>query len=106
MRNCLLVVLVLALDCASSLLLGGRTTPPLTAARPPFARAAVRAAEDGVVEGEARLLTAADKESVGNLVEDEEWLGLGMEMWIVLRSAMRESLKNNVRDFTDKDDVS
>lgn len=57
-----------------------------------------------VVEGETRLLTAADVEEVGNLVEDEEWLGLGMEMAIVLRSAFRESVKKNVREFTGSDD--
>ena len=59
-----------------------------------------------VVEGETRLLTAADVEEVGNLVEDEEWLGLGMEMAIVLRSAFRESVKKNVKEFTGSDDCT
>ena len=33
---------------------------------------------------------------VGNLVEDDEWLGLGMELAIVMRSAVRETVKKNV----------
>lgn len=57
-----------------------------------------------VVEGETRLLTAADVEEVGNLAEDEEWLGLGMEMAIVVRSAFRESVKKNVKEFTGSED--
>ena len=60
--------------------------------------------DDDVATGETKLLTAADEEAVGLLVEDEEWLGLGTEMFIVLRSAMRESLKKNVREFTGSDD--
>ena len=59
---------------------------------------------DEVATGETKLLTSADEEAVGLLVEDEEWLGLGTEMFIVLRSAMRESLKTNVREFTGSDD--
>jgi hypothetical protein len=57
-----------------------------------------------VATGETRILTAADTEEVGNLVEDEEWLGLGTEMFIVLRSALRESIKKNTREFTGKDE--
>ena len=60
--------------------------------------------DDDVATGETKLLTAADEEAVGLLVEDEEWLGLGTEMFIVLRSAMRESLKKNVREFTGSDE--
>ena len=59
---------------------------------------------DVVATGETRILTAADEEAVGNLVEDEEWLGLGTEMFIVLRSSLRESLKKNTRDFTGSDE--
>lgn len=49
-------------------------------------------------------LTPAQKAEVGNLVEDDEWLGLAMELAIVTRSAIRESMKANVREFTGKDD--
>ena len=60
---------------------------------------------DMVATGETtRMLTSADEEAVGNLVEDEEWLGLGTEMIIVLRSSLRESLKKNAREFTGSDE--
>ena len=60
---------------------------------------------DVVATGETtRMLTPADEEAVGNLVEDEEWLGLGTEMFIVLRSSLRESLKKNTREFTGSDE--
>ena len=55
-------------------------------------------------EGETRAMTAAEVEEVGNLVADDEWLGLAMELAIVLRSSVRESAKKNVRDFTGKDE--
>lgn len=56
-------------------------------------------------EGEKKL-TESEVEEVGNLVEDDEWLGFGMELAIVLRSAVRESVKKNVKDFTGKDDYA
>lgn len=59
-----------------------------------------------VVEGETTALTKAEVERVGNLVEDDEWLGLATELAIVMRSALRESIKGNVRDFTGKDDCA
>ena len=67
---------------------------------------AAEVVEGEVVEGETRLLTAADVEEVGNLAEDEEWLGLGMEMAIVVRSAFRESVKKNVKEFTGSEDCT
>ena len=58
--------------------------------------------DDEIVEGETRALTAAEVEEVGNLVEDDEWLGLTMELMIVLRCAIRESAKKSVKEFTGK----
>ena len=77
-----------------------RATPQLTRHTTPL----LAESEPEVMTGETRVLTAADMEEVGNLVEDDEWLGLGMEMAIVLRSALRESVKKNVREFTGNDD--
>eukprot|EP00966_Prymnesium_polylepis_P054668 1263418-Prymnesium_polylepis.1 len=57
-----------------------------------------------VVEGTTSKLTAAEVEQVGNLAADDEWLGLAMELGIVLRSAVRESVKASVRDFTGNND--
>ncbi|EOD12266.1 hypothetical protein EMIHUDRAFT_120154 [Emiliania huxleyi CCMP1516] len=50
------------------------------------------------------LVTAADAAAVGNLVEDDEWLGLAMEMAILVRVAVREEAKKQIRGFTSKDD--
>lgn len=60
--------------------------------------------QDSVIEGETTALTKAEVEKIGNLVEDDEWLGLGSELFIILRSSVRESVKSKVRGFTGKDD--
>ena len=44
------------------------------------------------------------KEAVGNLVQDDEWNGLGMELSETIRIAVVEDLKKNARDFLGKDD--
>jgi hypothetical protein len=59
---------------------------------------------DVVVQGETTAMTKAEVEKIGNLVEDDEWLGLATELAIVFRSAVRESIKANVADFIGKDD--
>ena len=41
---------------------------------------------------------------VGNLVEDDEWNGLGMELTESIRLAISEDLKRNTRDFIGKDE--
>lgn len=68
--------------------------------------AIVPSGDDEVVQGETKKLSAAEVEEVGNLVEDDEWLGLGMELAIVLRCAIRESTKKNVKEFTGKEDYA
>ena len=85
---------------------------PSTSCRRPALVASVSDGNDGltgeivelnVVEGETRALTVAEQQEVGNLVADDEWLGLTMEMAIVVRSAVRESAKASIREFTGKD---
>lgn len=44
------------------------------------------------------------KEAVGNLVADDEWLGLSMELGDVIRTAVVQDLKSNAREFLGKDD--
>ena len=87
-----------------------RTAPLLQEKMPkdePSSKGELVPSEDDVATGETtRMLTAADEEVVGNLVEDEEWLGLGTEMFIVLRSSLRESLKKNTREFTGNDECA
>lgn len=71
---------------------------------PPVLLSESDAPNERVIDGETRSLTDAEVEKVNNLVADDEWLGLGMELAIVFRSAVRESLKKSVRDFTGSDD--
>jgi len=58
------------------------------------------------VEEVAIELTAEEKEAVGNLVADEEWAGLSMELADVVRTAVVEDLKKNSRDFLGKDEYA
>jgi len=57
-----------------------------------------------VVTGETTKFTEEEVREVGNLAADDEWLGLTMELAIVLRSAVREGVKKNVREFTGSDE--
>ena len=41
---------------------------------------------------------------VGNLVQDDEWMGLGMELSELVRTAVIEEVKKNTADFIGKDD--
>jgi hypothetical protein len=61
-------------------------------------------ASDVVVQSETMAMTKAEDEKIGNLVENDESLGLATELAIVFRSAVRESIKANVADFIGKDD--
>lgn len=44
-----------------------------------------------------------EEEEVGNLVADDEWMGLTMELAELLRVAVIEDVKKTTRDFTGKD---
>ncbi|KAL7487674.1 hypothetical protein ACHAW6_013241, partial [Cyclotella cf. meneghiniana] len=48
-------------------------------------------------------LTPEQQQQVGNLVADEEWAGLSMELAEVVRTAVIEDLKKNSREFLNKD---
>lgn len=57
------------------------------------------------VNDEISSLTKQEKKSlVGNLVADDEWEGLGMELSELVRTAVIEDLKKNARDFLGKDE--
>lgn len=47
---------------------------------------------------------AAKREQVGNLVADDEWEGLGMELSELVRTAVIEDLKKKSRDFLGKEE--
>ena len=52
-------------------------------------------------------LTKEEKEQVvGNLVEDDEWNGLTLELSELIRLSIIEDLKKNTREFLDKDDYN
>ena len=59
-------------------------------------------ATDGT-EG-ASLTSEQKKQVVGNLVSDDEWEGLGMELTELVRVAVVEDLKKNAREFLGKDE--
>ena len=44
------------------------------------------------------------KQAVGNLVADDEWMGVSMELGEVVRTAVLEDLKKNARDFLGKEE--
>jgi hypothetical protein len=44
------------------------------------------------------------EEAVGNLVEDDEWMGLSMELGELVRTAIIEDLKKNAREFLGKEE--
>ena len=46
----------------------------------------------------------AKKEAIGNLVEDDEWAGLSMELGEIVKKAVIEDLKANAREFLGTDD--
>jgi hypothetical protein len=46
----------------------------------------------------------AKKEAVGNLVEEDEWSGLTMELTEIIRLSVLQDLKKNTREFLGKDD--
>ena len=55
--------------------------------------------EDGLFQSESDK-----KEAVGNLVEDDEWMGLSMELGELVRTAIIEDLKKNARVFLGKEE--
>ncbi len=53
---------------------------------------------------EKSKLSDEDVEKVGNLVADDEWMGLGMELSELVRVAVIEECKKNTADFIGKDE--
>eukprot|EP01083_Nonionella_stella_P294915 1002320_1 len=53
---------------------------------------------------EKSKLSTEEVEEVGNLVADDEWLGLGMELSELVRVAVIEEAKKNTSEFIGKDD--
>jgi hypothetical protein len=49
-------------------------------------------------------MSTEDLENVSNLVADDEWMGLSMELSELVRVAVIEETKKNTRDFIGKED--
>jgi hypothetical protein len=49
-------------------------------------------------------LSKEEIDQVGNLVADDEWMGLGMELSELVRTAVIEEAKKNTSDFIGKED--
>ena len=57
------------------------------------------------IEVSAELVTEEEKaEAVGNLVANDEWEGLTMELSELIRTAVVEDIKSNAREFLGKDE--
>lgn len=54
-------------------------------------------------ENEAPQTQEEKAKAVGNLVENDEWLGLTMELSELIRTAVIEDIKTNAREFLGKD---
>ena len=61
---------------------------------------------DATIIEKLDALTPEQQQEVGNLVADEEWAGLSMELADVVRAAVVEDLKKNSRDFLGKDNYA
>ena len=63
--------------------------------------------EDAMAEADAALKSMPveeQKEKIGNLVADDEWMGLGMEISELVRTAIIEDVKAKTSDFIGKDE--
>ncbi len=49
-------------------------------------------------------LSDEEVEKVGNLVADDEWMGLGLELSEIVRVAVIEEVKKNTAEFIGKDE--
>jgi hypothetical protein len=64
---------------------------------------------DGSSSSDAEQQQAAyevEQKRVGNLIADEEWAGITMELAEIIKTAVVEDLKKNSRDFLGKDDYA
>jgi hypothetical protein len=64
-------------------------------------------ADDAVAEADAALKSMPveeQKEKIGNLVADDEWMGLSMEITELVRTAIIEDVKAKTSDFIGKEE--
>lgn len=71
---------------------------------PAFLTKPLYMSEGGEPTEKESKLTEEELEQVGNLVADEEWMGLTTELAELVRVAVLEDVKKNTRDFTGNED--
>ena len=59
---------------------------------------------EGDEDGTASKISEEEVEKVGNLILDDEWMGLSMELSELVRVAVLEDVKSKTTDFIGKDD--
>ena len=77
------------------------TTPPPTTKTTLFSSPSEDEIEEMISKSK---LSPEQVNQVGNLVADDEWMGLGMELSELVRVAVIEEVKKNAADFLGKDD--
>jgi len=105
-----LFIFIIAASCFNQVL-SFNVRPPvnsgglhqLTYQRFVASQTSLRAESEGDID--EKDLTPEQKEAVvGNLVADDEWEGLGMELTELVRVAVVQDMKKNARDFLGKDE--
>jgi hypothetical protein len=113
---------ILAASCIAQGVYSFGVLPPTTAIRQRATTACRSTPDDGLSKEEIEVPVVIDvvasdespssivlskeekEEQVGNLVADDEWEGLGMELSELVRVAVIQDLKQNAREFLGKDD--
>jgi len=100
--------LLLLTACAAAGALGFAPRPPTRGVVPPGSAFRHRRSFSPLasVPEPAEELSAEETTRVGNLIADEEWAGLTMELSDAVRTAVVEDLKKNSRDFLGKDEYA
>lgn len=83
-----------------------RSSPFQQARLPPLGSAPEPANGGAAKDAPAGELSTEEAARVGNLVADEEWEGLSMELAEAVRTAVVEDLKKNSRNFLGKEDYA
>jgi len=113
LRNTLAIVVALSQSSANAFTVSSNTRLMTVGASSPTSfehvsttlfNAAGPSEEEMDLVMEKTKLTDEEVEQVGNLVTDDEWMGLGMELSEIVRCAVLEEAKKNTADFIGKED--
>jgi len=82
-----------------TLKVNNKLSPSFITYHPNNCKSILKTSSSGDIEFETQ-----EEERIGNLVADDEWMGLSMELSEVVRLAVVEDIKKSTREFTGKDD--